>query len=156
MATEQGVVVKVDATTAWVKTVKSGACQGCTARGTCHAMGGSDDREVEALNAAGAAVGDRIVMSFETSSLLKVTFLLYLFPILVLLAGALIGQKLGPILDFNASAFSAIVGFASFLGAFKFIKSKANQLAQKDEYRPKIIRILKQPPESSPAAGIRE
>ena len=112
MATEQGIVIKIDSSAAWVKTVKSGACKGCTARGSCHSLGGGDDVEVKAINDAGAKVGDRIVLSIETSSLLKATFLLYVFPILVLLAGALMGQGIAPYIGVNPSGFAAVVGFA--------------------------------------------
>ena len=142
MATEQGIVIKIDSSAAWVKTVKSGACKGCTARGSCHSLGGGDDVEVKAINDAGAKVGDRIVLSIETSSLLKATFLLYVFPILVLIAGALMGQGVAPYIGVNPSGFAAVVGFALFFAAVFLMKSKANKLAEKNEYRPKIIKIL--------------
>lgn len=142
MATEQGIVIKTDSSAAWVKTIKSGNCAGCSARGSCHATGNSDEMEVKAINAAGAKVGDRIVLSFETSSLLKATFLLYVFPILVLIIGAAIGHLTAPKLDFDPSGFSAIMGFAFFFAAVAIIKKTANTLAKKNEYRPKIIKIL--------------
>jgi len=98
--------------------------------------------EVNAINEAGAMKGDRIVLSFETSSLLKATFLLYVFPILLLIIGAAIGQEIAPKFDFNPSGFSAIMGFIFFFAALLIIKTAANRLAGKNEYRPKIIKIL--------------
>ncbi len=142
MATEQGIVIKTDSSTAWVKTVKSGDCAGCSARGSCHAMGTDDETEVKAINEAGAKVGDRIVLSFETSSLLKATFLLYVFPILLLIIGAAIGHELASKFNFDPSGFSAISGFIFFFAAVLIIKTAANKLAKKNEYRPKIIKIL--------------
>jgi positive regulator of sigma E activity len=62
---------------------------------------------------------------------------------LFLIIGAVIGQKFGSIFDFSSSAASAIMGFLFFFVAVWLIKSKANKLAQKDEYQPKIIKILK-------------
>jgi sigma-E factor negative regulatory protein RseC len=143
LATEQGIVIKIDSRAAWVKTVKSGACKGCSARGSCHALGSSDDAEVEAINEAGAKVGDRIVLSFKTSSLLKATFLLYVFPILLLLIGALMGQEIGHYIDFSPSGSAAIMGFSFFFAAVFIVKSKANRLAKKNEYRPKVVKILR-------------
>ena len=143
MATEQGIVIKTDSSGAWVKTVKSGACAGCTARGACHSMSAGDEMEVKAVNEAGAKVGDRIVLSFESASLLKATFLLYVFPILLLIAGALIGQESAPYFSLNPAGFSVILGFSFFIAALLFIKIKAGQLAKKNEYRPKIVKILK-------------
>ncbi len=142
MATEQGIVIKTDSRSAWVKTVKSGNCAGCTARGSCHTMGGDDKMEVRAINEVGAKVGDRIVLSFKTSSLLKASFLLYVFPILLLIVGAAIGQEMAPRFDFNPSGLSAIMGFAFFFVALLIIKTMADKLAKKNEYRPKVTKIV--------------
>jgi sigma-E factor negative regulatory protein RseC len=143
MATEQGVVIRTDTEMAWVKTQKTKACESCSSRGACSVMGGGEEMEVEAINAAGGKVGDRVVLSFETASLLKATFLVYVFPIIGLLIGALIGQKLALILTFNESMFSAISGLLFCGLAIFFVKIKGNRMAQQEEYRPKIIRILK-------------
>ena len=142
MATEQGIVIKTDSSAAWVKTIKTGDCAGCSARGSCHSLGNNDAMEVKAINEAGAKAGDRIVLLFETSSLLKATFLLYVFPILLLIIGAAIGQELAPHIDFNPSGLSALTGFSFFIVAVLIIKARANKMALKKEYRPKIIKIL--------------
>jgi sigma-E factor negative regulatory protein RseC len=148
LATEQGVVLRADSGTAWVKTVRSNACEGCSVRGSCHAMSrGGQDMEVKALNVAGARAGDRIVLSFETPSFLKATFLIYVFPIILLIAGAALGQMLAPIIDLNSSALSAILGFAFFFTALIIVKVSANQMAKKKAYQPKIIKILFRYPE---------
>ena len=114
MATEQGVVLRTDSKAAWVKTVRSSACEGCTARESCHTTGGGRDMEVKAINSAGASVGDRIVLSFETASLLKATFLIYVFPIILMIAGAVLGQVLAPLIEFSPSGLSVLLGFAFF------------------------------------------
>ena len=142
MATEQGIVIKADSGAAWVKTVKSGDCAGCTARGSCHSMGNSGEKEVEAINEAGAREGDRILLLFETSSLLKATFLLYVFPILLLIIGAVLGQAVAPRLNFNPSGLSALTGFSFFFAAALIVKTRANKMARKKEYRPKVVKIL--------------
>jgi sigma-E factor negative regulatory protein RseC len=98
--------------------------------------------EVEAINEAGAKAGDRIVLSIETASLLKASFLLYVFPILMLILGAAIGQESAPYFDFNPSGFSAVVGFSFFIGAVLIIKVKADKMALKKSYRPKVVKIL--------------
>ena len=142
MATEQGIVIKADSNAAWVKTVKTGDCAGCTARGSCHSLGNSGEREVEAINVAGAREGDRILLLFETSSLLKATFLLYVFPILLLVVGAVLGQTMAPQLDFSPSGMSLLTGSTFFLAAVLIVKIRANKMARKQEYRPKVIKIL--------------
>ncbi|MDH3799027.1 MAG: SoxR reducing system RseC family protein [Desulfobacterales bacterium] len=142
MATEQGVVLRTDSEDAWVKTARSSACEGCTARGSCHTTGGGQDMEVKAINSAGASVGDRIVLSFETASLLKATFLIYVFPIILMIAGAVLGQVLAPFIEFSPSGLSVLLGFAFFFSALFIIKARANKMAKKDAYQPKITKIL--------------
>jgi sigma-E factor negative regulatory protein RseC len=142
LATEQGVVLRTESEAAWVKTIRSSACEGCTAKGSCHSMGAGQEMEVKALNPAGAREGDRIVLSFETRSLLKATFLIYVFPIIFLIAGAALGQMLAPLMAFNPSALSALLGFAFFFTALFIIKSRANKMAQRNAYQPKITKIL--------------
>ena len=142
MATEQGIVLRTDSEAAWVKTTRSSACEGCTARGSCHTLGSGQEMEVKALNPAGARVGDRIVLSFETGSLLKATFLIYVFPIIFLIAGAAIGQLLSPLIGVSPSTLSVLLGFTSFFSALFIMKARANKMAKKNAYQPKITKIL--------------
>jgi len=144
LATEEGTVTKVYSSTAWVKCSKSAACESCKAKAFCDTMGGGDDDvEVEAINAAGAKIDDRVFISFETSSLLKVSFLVYMVPVLFLILGVVIGDKIALIFNYDQSIFSIVVGFLFLFAAFFFVKAKGNKMSKKDEYKPKIIRILK-------------
>ncbi len=98
--------------------------------------------EVKALNIVGAREGDRIVLSFETRSLLKATFLIYVFPIIFLITGALLGQMLASLTAFSPSTVSVLMGFAFFFSALFIIKVRANKMAEKNTYQPKITKIL--------------
>jgi sigma-E factor negative regulatory protein RseC len=142
VATEKGIVIKIDANTARVRTTKSSACQACTARDSCNAMDAGKNMEVDAVNTVGAQVGDRIMLYFETGSLLKATFLLYIFPILCMLLGAAAGHWFSLKNSLNPSAVAAAAGFLFLILSFLLVRSKANKLAENDHYRPKIIKIL--------------
>ncbi len=106
MATEQGLVIRVDSTGTWVQTGKSEACESCSSKGACHTLGGGKAAEVPVLNPIGAGIGDRIVLKMDSSRLLKATFLVYMFPILMLILGAGAGAKAHPaaILATNSSS----------------------------------------------------
>ncbi|MEA3279192.1 MAG: SoxR reducing system RseC family protein [Thermodesulfobacteriota bacterium] len=144
MATAEGIVTKVDSSTAWVKCTKSAACESCKAKDFCDTVGGSDDDvEVEAINTVGAKNNDRVFISFETSSLLKVSFLVYMVPVLFLILGVVIGDKIARIFNYDQTIFSIVAGFLFLFAAFFFVKAKGNKMSKKDEYKPKIIRILK-------------
>lgn len=142
MATEEGVVIEINAGNALVTTTKTSACKGCAAKSSCNAMGGGKEMKVEAINLVGAQIGQNVVISFETTPLLKATFMLYMFPIIVLLIGAFTGQKLGFILNFNPSLCSAFTGFFFFGVSILFVRLQGNKMAKKAEYHPKIIRII--------------
>ena len=68
--------------------------------------------------------------------------MLYVFPILVLIAGAALGQKYAPLFGFNPNGFSVVVGFLFFFAAVLIVKVSANRLAKKNEYRPRIVKII--------------
>jgi len=145
VATEEGIVCRIDGTTAWITTTRSGACESCASKGSCSTLASGRKMDVQAVNSAGALVGDRVLISFESASLFKLTFLLYIFPIMAMFAGALLGQTVAPFLHVDATTLSVAGAFLFFLLAFGLVRISGNHLAQKDAYRPKVFRILKRP-----------
>ena len=142
MATEQGVVIKTMDSIAVVKTKKSEACEGCSSRDSCMTKG--NDMEVEAINRIGAMAGDGVMIEVQTRPFLKATFLLYVFPIVCMILGAVLGEKLAPQMGYDdASALSAILGFAFFFISVWIVKTKGKKMGEDEAYRPKIVRILK-------------
>jgi sigma-E factor negative regulatory protein RseC len=101
---------------------------------------------VEALNTVGARVGDRIQMTIKTGSLLKATFLLYIFPILCMLGGAVLGNGLAMGLGLNPSAMAALGALASFAAAMVIVRARGRRMGSDRAYRPEIIRVLGRAP----------
>jgi sigma-E factor negative regulatory protein RseC len=141
VATEQGVVVRIDAAGAWVKTVRSEACDSCASKGACHTMGGGKEMEVAVLNPIGARVGDRVVIKLGTSPFLKATFLVYMFPVLLLVVGAAAGEWISRSAGLGSPLPSALLGFGSLAAGLVFMRIIARRLAEKAEYRPRITRV---------------
>lgn len=145
MATEEGIVIRAGGQkpqTAWVKTAQSGQCKSCSERNSCHGESKNLEREVEAVNLVGASVGDLIQISIDSGALLKATFLLYIFPIICMFAGALAGNKLGAGMNIDPSTLSVLMAAIFFLGAMIIVRMRAGRMALKMEYRPKITRII--------------
>lgn len=142
MATEQGLVIRVDRTGTWVKTGTSEVCESCSSKGACHMLGGGKAAEVQVLNPIGAGIGDRIVLKMDNSRLFKATFLVYMFPILMLILGALAGEGIARSAGLHSSAPPALLGFGGLAAGLLIMRVLANRLAQKDEYRPRIVKIL--------------
>jgi sigma-E factor negative regulatory protein RseC len=148
MATEKGIVVKTGKETAWVRTLPDGACDGCPSCGSCSAQ--RQEAEVEVINTVGAKVGDRIMVDLQTSAFLKATFLLYVFPILGLTAGAVLGNASASRLGLDPSAASALMGFGAFFLAVGIVRVVGQGMARKPAYRPRITKVL---PPLGPAAA---
>jgi hypothetical protein len=49
---------------------------------------------------------------------------------------------LAPLIEFSLSALSVLLGFAFFFTALFIMKSRANKMAKKNAYQPKITKIL--------------
>lgn len=149
MATEEGIVFKIgNPGKAWIRTTRSSSCESCSSRHSCQGEGSGKEMEVEAINTADARVGDQVVLNIKTASLLKATFLLYMFPILAMLAGALLGQWVAQQRGSDPSTMAALFAFLFFGLAFVVIRVTGRHLAKDNNYRPEIIKIRNRRPTS--------
>ena len=112
-----------------------------------------EDAEVEVINEIGARIGDRILIDIKTSAFLKATFLLYVFPIIGLTVGAMLGVKVSEHFGYDASVCSAAIGFAAFFLTVAIVRIEGNRMGRQKAYRPQIVKIL--PPLTSPPADLR-
>jgi len=146
LATEHATVTVYSEAGTWVEATPSVACEGCASRGSCHAVG-KERNSVQVINHVDARVGDEVVIIFETGSLLKALFLIYLVPIFALLAGACAGNWwLAPLWGKDASMVAAAFGFICFFISIWFSKRKARQMECREAYQPKITRIARRAP----------
>jgi sigma-E factor negative regulatory protein RseC len=146
MATEKGIVIRLGTPgsgMAWVQTQRSSACKSCSSRNSCSSSEQGQDMEVEVLNKVGARVGDEIILNLDTGPLLKATFLLYVFPILCMIAGAVVGHRYALSRGWDPSGLSAIVSLVALVISFIFIRLRGNRLSRKSAYKPQIVRIAR-------------
>ena len=145
MVTENGIVIKTDVKTACIKTIRSSSCEGCASKDSCE---GGKEAQVEALNTIGAKTGDAVVVGFETGSFIKISMLIYLFPVFSMAAGAVAGSYLAPLYGFDTTNASALLAF-SFLGlSFLVIRLTSSLLSGDDRYQARIVKIRKSLPVS--------
>jgi len=86
---EIGRVVRTTGALAVVEIPKAGACDGCAASGVCHSLGGSDLRELRAVNRIDANVGDQVEIEVQARTAILAAVWVYLIPTLLMLATAL-------------------------------------------------------------------
>ncbi|MDY6986810.1 MAG: SoxR reducing system RseC family protein [Thermodesulfobacteriota bacterium] len=138
--TRTGVVTAVQGRTALVVTKEEAECESCSAKESCSTLGGSaSNREVRARNTARAQVGDVVKISIQGSAFLKATFLVYMVPILALIAGTVLGYFLSKFLAGNKDLFVGIFGGLGLIGSFLWVRRKGNRLSPESEYLPEII-----------------
>ncbi len=143
MITEHGIVTQADSGTAWIKTNRAGACEGCTAKSSCGTMHRGQELVVEVPNTLGIQAGDSVVIGIETKPVMLLTFLVYVVPIICLLLGALAGNALALFIDINRSFLAMVLGFSSFGAAFFVLHKKSAALNKKQGYKPVLVRKTK-------------
>jgi len=142
MATEKGIVTSATASKVWVTTKRASSCEACEASKGCSEKENIKEMTVQVDNTLNAVTGDHVVLGFNTAPLLKITFLLYIFPILMLMAGAAAGEALAPLLELDSSLASILSGLLCFAGAFFIIRRINTNLSGKKEFSPHLIRRL--------------
>jgi len=143
MVTEEGIVIKLDKKTAIIRTTRKTACESCGEKHSCTSIGSGQEMELEADNPINAQVGDRVTVALKTGKLMTASFLLYIFPILMMIAGALLGDHLAKTYPADPSMMAAGFGFLFFCVAFGIVKLKDMQAKKSGGFRPVIIRINK-------------
>ena len=150
MALEEGIVTRTTGDTAFIRTRRTTACEGCSERHACHSMGNIKEIEIEVANPLGATAGDLVVVAFKTSQLVFLSFMLYVFPIIAMVIGAIFGNSIAGNFGSDPSIFAAIFGFLFFGLAMAAIKLKDAQARKTGKYQPVIVQIKKKGPPTAP------
>ena len=80
MVTKEGIITSTFENKVWVKTVRSKTCESCESHDSCETASKAQEMTIQLENSLNASIGDRVIVGFRTAPLLKVTFLLYIFP----------------------------------------------------------------------------
>jgi sigma-E factor negative regulatory protein RseC len=144
MLEAEGVVVKLGSDGAYVETSRASSCGTCSSQKSCGTSSfglllGSKAKPFRVLNPIGAAVGERVVIGLEEAALLRSSLLSYAVPLILLMAGALLGSHLAPIaaeLDLY-SVVGAGVGLALGFAALKWVAARTGG---QEQFQPVILR----------------
>ena len=144
MAQKLGRVIDIkEGNLAEVLIERGDACHNCESSQFCHALSDCSKLKTSVINRAGADVGDQVVIELRTGMIFKGAFLLYLMPVIGMLAGAVSGNDLSSRMGLDPTISSigfAFLGFAlGFLIPFLFSRSMS---ADKTP-TPMITRIVK-------------
>jgi sigma-E factor negative regulatory protein RseC len=145
MIEEYGTVVELKGKhTAVVVAEKGSFCKNCASMEACRL--GDDNRSmlIDAHNQLGAQVGDKVKVVTSSKSFLQSSFILYIVPLLALVAGAALGQVLGERLQVGAdpNLLAAIFGIAFLVGAFLIIRVGSRAIPH-GAFMPRIAEIVR-------------
>ncbi|MCL4471608.1 MAG: SoxR reducing system RseC family protein [Gammaproteobacteria bacterium] len=142
MIETQAVVMKTEDSVAYVQAERKSSCSGCSESncGTSVLANffGQKAPLYRANNELGAKVGERVMVGLEESALFKGTLLLYMFPILLLFAGAVTGGALAATADAReaCSVAGAVIGLAA---GFLWLKIFSARIGLGKKFQPVIL-----------------
>ena len=116
-------VVRVQGEIAWVRVESPASCGACGGRGcgSTSVFGqlfNPRPDEYPVVNTIDAQVGEAVVVGVEGGAVLRSVFRGYILPLLLLLAGAVIGMQMGSeLMAMAGAAFGLVLGFILLRGA---------------------------------------
>ena len=127
---------------AMVVTEKGDACSNCESSQFCHSLADCSRIESRVINRASAGVGDRVIISLDSSSVYKSAMILYILPTLSLFIGAIGGSGFHKYLGFGETGAAIVFGFGGLIFGFTiaFLISKRQRVVSK--LTPVITRII--------------
>ncbi len=131
---EKGRVIKVESGVAQVEMERTSACARC---GICLQSSG-DKSILYVKDSLGARPGDEVLVSVESKEILKAAFLIYLFPLVGLIAGYFLGRTV-----LGTETTGIIFAGLGFLGALFFLYQYDKRLKAQQSRGAKIIQIVK-------------
>ena len=141
MSAERGIVEKVEAGWAWVKTKRSSACSSCASRSHCLTQG-SDQMVVKAQNSAHAKKGDEVELYLSTKTKLKSTAIVYLIPVFGIFVGAFSANPLSAVIGLNPSLGMALFTLTGLVLSVFLMRYLANRMDSKQALTPLVKRVV--------------
>lgn len=143
MIEQQATVRRVHDGLAEVEVERRSACNGCNASAGCGTsvlagLFGRKSLRVWLNNDIAAEPGDRVIVGLRDEAMLRMSFQVYLMPILALLAGGIIADVLFP-----SSEAMTLVGAALGLGSGLLYLKESSRGRQSDSHR--MIMLRKEP-----------
>lgn len=138
--TEGVIVEQLHNSNAKVKIQKSSSCDDCSSKGFCNPFG-KDSMIIMADNSLNAKTGQRVRINFKSEKEIKAAAILYIIPLISMLAGAFIGNALN--LFENQDTSAVFFSFLFLVTAFLGIRYYNHRKCQIDpSYKPTIVEIV--------------
>ncbi|NLW47712.1 MAG: SoxR reducing system RseC family protein [Firmicutes bacterium] len=138
---EIGQVTEVLDTKVKVMVTRSSSCENCGACG----IGAKPTTDFMLNNNIGAKVGDRVVIELHSKALFKAAFLVYAIPLVALIIGFLLGQRIGTSggMTPNQAELTGIgSGFLFLVLAFLSLRKLERLRAFGSDLQPQLVAVV--------------
>lgn len=148
MIEERGRVLSVEDGAVWVETLRRSACDSCQMRNGCgqsvlQRLGlGTRSGFIRVLNPqpeVSCRVGDEVAIGIPENAVLHGSFMVYLVPLLMLFAGALLAQYFGV-----SEAMIIVAGFFGMGGGFVAVRWHGRRLHHHSAFVPRVLGRVQQ------------
>lgn len=140
MITETGKVVAVNGDRVWVQTIRTSACESCSARNGCGqralaGVSGGRANQVLVANSLNASVGDEVTVAIDESALLGASLLVYALPLVLMVLGAVVGHQLS-----GGQDIAAMIGAVAAMAA-GFVVARRVGSSPGRNYEPRLVNV---------------
>ena len=146
MIEESAHVISVEGDNAWVETERRSSCGSCSAKGcgtgALSKVLGAKKQQMKVRNPVGAKAGDVVVLGIEEGVLLKGSLMVYILPLLLMLAGGLFGEALAPQWGSGTEGASLLFGLLGLLLGFFLLRGYNRRCAGDSRFTAVILRRL--------------
>jgi sigma-E factor negative regulatory protein RseC len=138
---ESAQVVALDGEFAWVETQRRSSCGTCSSEKGCSTSAMSKllnqkPLRVRVQNPLKAAVGDGVVIGLQDSALVRSSLVVYLLPLLAMIAGALVVRAAG-----GGDGIASLAGLAGLAAGFLGVRTFGRRAADNPLYQAVILRL---------------
>ena len=139
---EIGIVKSIDGVSATVVVARKSSCCDSCEKDICEIP--ADGIETEALNIAGATVGQKVKIVMSSHTFVKGTLLFYILPVIALILGSVAGQLYLPYYANGTDPEILAVGggFLAFILSLGFISIIMRKMDKKTENRSVIEKVI--------------
>lgn len=146
MIEETGVVVELDGDHAWVESERRSSCGSCSAKGcgtgALSKILGAKKQRMRVQNPINAEVGDAVTLGIEEGALLAGSVMVYIVPLILMLAGGLLGEALAPQWEVSAESASLIFGLLGLVAGFFWLRAFNRRASSNPRYTAVILKKL--------------
>ena len=136
---EIGKVISVEGRQAVVQIQRSSACDRCVA---CKFGYRSNEMLITIPYLLDAKPGDQVELSLDSTQFVKASAVMYLFPLLALVLGVLIGYLTGDMLGIERQLWAAMTGIIFTVLSFILIRAMEPRLKKSEQFTPQMVSIL--------------